>query len=509
MVEPVMQELFLNNPNTPNQRMGNYLLIQTFLSLACCAVLAIGWHSQNYLAAQIYPLCVFQGVHFCWVFWSWRQVTGYCFSPYTLFFIAVQFFNGGDCLLEIFGLNVGGILSQFTHIVSRVLIDKAVALTTAGMVCIHLGALFGAYLCISRNHRKSPLWAVSVEAEYSFVKKTGWMFFGLGMAPAVYLTISSLITSLSDGYMALYHGKSSYGFGNFIPVAAMLCVPGLLMLLTAYSRNKLMAAFFLFFSAFMCFSLLITGNRGMMVMLFLATLWLFHFRIRRIPLRIYAVCIVAAFVVCPAVDYMRHESGMNRFSPSRLIERMSMEPNPMVVSLNIMGGSLRTVSYTMMVVPEKRDFLWGKGYLWVATTVCPNLFWAEHPSMQHVNYSYWLTKTVEPKTAANGGGVGFSLFAEMFLNFSWFGTPFVCIVLGLAVGYFSAIVVRSPGPLYYAAAAIIISILPFFARGSTQEVMRPLFWFCIIPIIVFYLWSWYKKCSAVESRTQFAPGRTS
>ena len=298
--------------------------------------------------------------------------------------------------------------------------------------------------------------------------------------------------------MALYCGKPSYGFENWGQVASMFCIPGLLMLLTAYSGRKIMAAFFLCFSAFLCFSLLLAGNRGTLAMLFLATLWLFHFRIKRIPTKVFVFGAVAAFIACPAISHMRQESGLNRFSPTRLVGRMSTGRNPLAASLKEMGGSLRTLPYTMMVVPEKRDFMWGSGYLWAATTVYPNTFWPEHPALRHTNFGAWLTKSARPEVAANGGGVGFSLFAEMYLNFSWFGTPLVCVVLGYAVGSFAAIAGCRAGPLFYALAAILITILPYFARGSSLHIIRPLFWFCVFPYVTFCLWRLHKKNAVVD-----------
>ena len=476
-----------------DRKLPEYLLIQAALSVTCCAILAIGWHSESYLEAQLYPLCVFQGLHFIWVLWSWQRVTGYYFSLYTLFFIAVQFFNGGDCLLEIFKLNKHGVLGGYTYFVSVALINKGVALATAGMVCIHLGALLGAYRCRAKNQNNIPVRVITIEEEKSFVKAFGWLFFVIGAAPAIYISLAAMKMSLSNGYLALYCGNPSYGVNNWATVASLFCIPGLLMLLTVYSNRKIMGMFFLCFSAFLCFSLLIAGTRGTMVMLFLATLWLFHFRIMKIPPKVFWIGALAAFIICPAVGNMREESGLNRFSPTRLIERMSNKQNPLAASLKTMGGSLRTVSYTMMVVPEKRDFMWGSGYFWTATTVCPNICWPKHPAMEHTDFGTWITKTVRPTIAAMGGGVGFSLFAEMYLNFSWFGTPLACILLGYAVGRFSAIASYEAGPLFYAIAAILISILPFFARGSSQHIMRPLFWFCIFPYVVFCLWRLHKR----------------
>ncbi len=479
------------------KKLPEHLLIQASLSVLCCIILAIGWHSERYLAAQLYPLCVFQGLHFIWVIWSWSQASGYYFSPYTLFFIAVQFFNGGVCLLEIFKLNKHGVLGEYTTYVSVALINKSVALATAGMVCIHLGALLGAYWRRVKNQNKKSARKITIQQENSFVKAFGWLFFAIGAVPAIYNAITSLQTSLSDGYVALYYGEPSYGLDNWITVASLFCIPGLLMLLTAYSDGKIMAAFFLCFSALLCFLSLLAGGRGTMVMLFLATLWLFHFRIKKIPPKLFVIGAVTAFIVCPVIAHMRKETGLDRFSPSKLFNRISADRNPFVASLKTMGGSLRTVPYTMMVVPEKRKHMWGMGYVWAATTVYPNTFWPEHPALKHTNYGKWLTKIVQPNLDVSAHAVGFSLFAEMYLNFSWYGTPFVCIIFGFAVGNFSAIASHRAGPLFYGTAAILISVLPYFARGSSEHIMRPIFWFCVFPCLVFCLWRLCKRVAVV------------
>ena len=121
------------------------------------------------------------------------------------------------------------------------------------------------------------------------------------------------------------------------------------------------------------------GDRGTMVMLFLATLWLFHSLVIKISPKMFVYGTIAAFLVCPVVGQMREESGWDRFSPFILSEELENTPNPFAASLNTMGGSMRTIAYTMILVPEERDFAWGSGYLWSASTVFPNLFWAKHP----------------------------------------------------------------------------------------------------------------------------------
>ncbi len=487
-MKPMSQEPYVWKIESRIRKLPGYLLIQTFLSLLCCIVLAVSWHSESYCAAQLYPICVLQGIHFIWVLWSWRQATGDYFSPYTLFFIAVQLFNGGDCLLEIFHLNGAGILWRFVHVVPVSLINKSVMLVTAGMVCLHLGALLGAYHRLTKEIKATPAHTNTDAPQEQLIKMLGWTSFAVGIVPKTFLVFTSLKDSVLGGYMALYQGAPLHAGNSLLYLAASLCIPGALLLLTAYSNRKLMGTFFLCFIAVLCASLLITGDRGTMAMLFLATLWLFHRKILPLSPKLFMLGTMAAFLVCPLVAHMRLQSGFERFLPSKIFEQVLAGPNPIVASVAEMGGSMRTVSYTMMVVPEKRSHQWGSGYLWVATTAVPNLFWEEHPASKHTDYGQWLTKTVQPGEAAAGGGIGFSLFAEMYFNFSWFGTPLVCILLGYVIGKFSTIPRYRAGPLYYGTAAILISRLPYFARDTTQGIVKPVFWFCILPYIVFWLW---------------------
>lgn len=501
-MKPTTQELFVRKTESRMCKLPEYLLIQTFLSLLCCIVLAISWHSESYCAAQLYPICVLQGLHFIWVLWSWRQVTGDYFSPYTLFFIAVQFFNGGECLLEIFYLNGDGILGKSVQIVPISLINKGVMLVTTGMVCLHLGALLGAYHRLTKEINRAPTRTNTDGQEKKFIKILGWTSFTIGIVPKMFITVTSLKASVAGGYMALYQGEPLHAGNSLMYLAASLCIPGSLLLLAAYSDRKRMGTFFLCFIAVLCALLLITGDRGTMAMLFLAALWLFHRKIFALSPKLFMVGAMAAFLVCPLVAHMRLQSGLDRFLPNKALEQVLAGPNPIVASMKEMGTSLRTVPYTMMVVPEKRSHQWGSGYLWVATTVVPNLFWAEHPASKHTDYGQWLTRTVHPKMAAAGGGVGFSLFAEMYMNFSWFGTPFVCILLGYAIGIFSAIPGYRAGPLYYGTAAILISRLPYFARDTSQGLVKPIFWFCILPYFAFWLWMFYKKNLPQDQQTE-------
>ena len=73
--------------------------------------------------------------------------------------------------------------------------------------------------------------------------------------------------------------------------------------------------------------------------------------------------------------------------------------------------------------PRWRDYEMGVGYAYAISTLFPNLFWKIHPAMEHELPSSWLTWQVDPYTASQGGGLGFSFIAEAYFNFGYIGVP--------------------------------------------------------------------------------------
>jgi hypothetical protein len=78
-----------------------------------------------------------------WSFVSWYLVTNRLFDPYVLFLLAANVFNGGQIILEIFGLNEDGFLHNAFSVADALQIVYVVTLAIATM---HLGALMAVVL---------------------------------------------------------------------------------------------------------------------------------------------------------------------------------------------------------------------------------------------------------------------------------------------------------------------------------------------------------------------------
>jgi len=147
-----------------------------------------------------------------------------------------------------------------------------------------------------------------------------------------------------------------------------------------------------------------------------------------------------------------------------------------------MGETIRTVVYTVELVPETRDFEWGANYVFGIFTIFPNLFWSVHPTFARGLAEAWLTASVAPFTAAVGGSIGFSFIAEAWLNFGW-AAPVVMGVFGFVVAQFSRSGERGSA-LERAAIAAAFAFLPFYARSVIASVARSLVWYALVPYIL-------------------------
>jgi oligosaccharide repeat unit polymerase len=176
-----------------------------------------------------------------------------------------------------------------------------------------------------------------------------------------------------------------------------------------------------------------------------------------------------------------------------LIDSFFSIDNPAVRIISDMGTAMKTVAFTLELVPRIRPFDLGLGYGYAFLAVIPNLFWGIHPTAAHGLAADWLVWAVAPGYAALGGGFGFSFIAEAYLNFGWLG---IAPVLGLVGFLFGKLVMWAQGtnePVKLATAASFLAFFLLYARGEAGLVVRPLIWYALLPYILVHVLSRLKK----------------
>jgi len=438
---------------------------------------------------------------FVWTLWSWRALTGSLFNPYALFLIAAVLFNGGQTFLEILGINEFSALYAHRDVYGQFspeTILKTTFLVTLGLAAFHAGGL----LSIPITHQRSATREKSAGERRDdaltamALRVVGWGLLAVSIVPALLEMKASLAVVSSFSYQGSFQQESS---SSALRILAEAIVPATIFLL-AGSKNfrfNIMVSGITVLSY--CSALMFVGERHGAVMLLLAWGWVYHRCIHRIPRTILlGFGALMLFIVFPVVAVFRLKSGSERFSLSSLLDSFSSIENPVVAILQEMGRSMETVAYTIELVPDYRNFDMGMSYLYAMSSVIPNVFWEVHPSVAHGLLDDWLVQTVDPMVVTSiGNSYGFSFIAEAYLNFGWIGAPFALGIMGFLLGWFVMRADRSLDPAKIAMVGAFTGFFLLFARGESNEVIRFLVWYALIP----YLGVLWLRSFAVPRRT--------
>jgi oligosaccharide repeat unit polymerase len=448
------------------------LMIHLFLLALLAGIGMASSALQTDPQTMLYPVCLVTTLSMAWILWSWCALRGTLLEPYQLFMISAGLFNGGQAILEVFGLNEAGVLAGR---VSPDLITPAFFLVTLCIMALHAGAL----LALKRTGTPKRL-TRNATARCRATRMAGWLMLGVAAVPLFALLSSSLSLVLDYGYMSLYRREDTVSITQALSGFA---IPGIVFLLAGSPRRRWTQVFCLVLSAAYTTIYLFLGSRGSAAMGCIAVAWVFERSVRRIPRTVIASLAICALLIFPLVRETRVMSGRDRLSVSEEIDAFSNIGNPIAYSISEMGHSLITITHTLRLVPSIRNYDDGASYLYAALTIVPNLGWDVHPTIAHGILSDWLIRTVDPVVAAGGGGLGFSFVAEAFLNFGWFGGPLWLGLLGFGLCKIFSLA-DGDDPAKHALVGSFLSFFLIFSRGEAAMVVRGLVWYAVVPYIL-------------------------
>ncbi len=457
----------------PAERRSVLLLIHlTLIGILVCAGLA---ESAVQIDHQIllYVACLGLTLSLAWILASWFWLRRTLFEPYCLFMVAAGLFNGGQAVLEVFGLNTTAMLAGRA---SPDVLIPGLYLVTLSMLTTHAGALFAA----AGNTGRPPLEQSDEVDRLTAARRVGWVLLAIAAIPASVLLWQSVGIVLDYGYMWLYRRDESL---SVIWALTGFLVPGILFLVAGSKGKRWIQVLCLSLAALYAAINLFLGVRGTVVISGVVIAWMFDRTVRRIPRTLIVVLAVLGLVALSFIRETRATGGRWRLTIDDQIESLSNLQNPVSSAVSEMGYSLVTVTHTLSLVPAVRDFDYGTSYLYAISTIVPNLGWDVHPGKAHGLLSDWLVQTVEPAVAAAGGGLGYSFIAEAYLNFGWIGGPLWLALLGyLFTRVF--LMADSGDPARQACVASFLCSFLVFARGESAIVFRGAVWYALLPYLL-------------------------
>ncbi len=436
----------------------------------------------------IYSLCVILAISTAWIFFTIKYIDKDLFNFYSLFICASVFFNGGQAILEVFHLNLNGILDgKF----SAETLVKTLYLVILSLVSFHMGGLLSVKrLSRLERGRDRKGYEYDPVSSLRILRLVGGIFIAISIVPAFKMTVEALRIVLSGGYFALFQqdvptGMNS-GIGGIVAWSADFFIPGLIFLLIGSKNYSIIRKFIWGTLLAYCCALLFLGHRSSATLLLVSGLWVWHRVMRPLPwVKIFIGGAFLLFVIFPTTRIIRNIDGTSRLDLQVIVDSFFSIQNPATDAISEMGGSMGTVAYTVELVPSERPFAMGLTYLYGASVLVPNLFWDIHPAVKYGNLSNWLTLTVDPYTFFMGGGLGYSFIAESYINFGWWGTPFFMMLLGFII---AKLTIWAAGKEEYGGIAFVsgcIATMLFWPRADITIFLRPLDYYFLPAYVLF------------------------
>ncbi|MCM1139412.1 MAG: O-antigen polysaccharide polymerase Wzy family protein [Muribaculum sp.] len=429
-------------------------------------------HVENFTYSTLRILGIFSTIQLVYIFFSWHRLSGNFYDAYLLFMTACYAFNLGQPVLEVFEAvdPTRSILVHYHH--NIITYNKATFISMLFLMGFHFGAI------IAYKHQQIHEEEFD-NTNYRFylyaISKVATVIAVLSFPGYIYNTIINMMISATYGYSAIYQEgtgriKIFQLIGEYY-APAMLCMYFVSMALHRHTKCILCIILLTLFVP----PLFIGGRSNAMIIVALMVLiYMFFHKIHWKQLL--AICTIGYIMMIVFAAIAGNRSAGSRNFETYL-ENKSQEVNPAIHTLTEMGGSIQPLIHCLNIIPEYQDFKYGESYLYAMTTIIPNIgFWDVHPATKHSNLGNWLKNYLHLNY-----GPGFSIVAEAYYNFGYYGFLMMLILGALLTNYFGDV---NKTTLYRNPIKFIMAIVLLWL---TIKMVRNSFEFAVRAVVYYYL----------------------
>lgn len=432
-----------------------------------------------------------------WCFSSWMFLSKEKFSPYIIFLLACFLFWLGQTFL--FALNIRAGDFELYYMYSKKELVFAEIFTCISFLFLHLGALinykFNSIHEISCTEEiKDELLAKSIKDVITPI------FFISGIGFLVEL-INKIDISLTTGYRSIYEETTAAGgLSNIISSLDMFFIPSLFILFVLHKKKKHIRNIFIVLVLLLFIGNIIIGLRGYAFALIISFIWLYSNQIKKFKFQhILMVLIlgVLGLILINVVADFRNMSDKTLQNFLHLTSDNIINGNPIFESIAEFGASMFPMIETMNIVNRIEEFGFGITYISSFLAIIPSVFFGGHSFAEQAALATWLKESLSMNY-----GPGYSLVAEAYYNFGWFGTLFMS-VLGYVVIkiLYPKSLTKDKQILRNVFVAICIFYLIIYSRSSVLLLIRYLFYSTIVLFTLIMIVYNHKKSNRRDSNT--------
>lgn len=236
------------------------------------------------------------------------------------------------------------------------------------------------------------------------------------------------------------------------------------------------------------------GGRSEGVVLVVILLLLYHYYDKPIKFKRFMVVAVIGYFFLSLLSVVAMIRTQSMLGLSDYVEAFKSSNNMGQETISEMGWSMYPLASTLNIVPDLYPYRYGASYLYALSSIIPNFgFWELHPAMVNANLGDWLQRKNNLSF-----GPGYSIVAEAYLNFGYFGGIFLFLFGYVISKLFQMVNVNNirKNPIIIVCALVFCFFLFKIPRNSFLALVRAFFYY-IVPLYVYVVYFhkriFYKK----------------
>lgn len=110
----------------------------------------------------------------------------------------------------------------------------------------------------------------------------------------------------------------------------------------------------------------------------------------------------------------------------------------------------------MEATPDRIPYQYGRLYSYMVVTFVPRVFWPDKPSVNDSNRWYQVSYRLTAPNQLNGVSIAVGYLPESYINFGWFGPPLMGFCVGILLGVFDKIFLRTSSGLLLNSIGVVL-----------------------------------------------------
>lgn len=374
-----------------------------------------------------------------WCIISNRIIHGKYISLILMFECSFYILTAGQSFLYAFNISFLGSKLDLYVFDSAVDVNRAYIFNFMCLMLLHIGTMLRPKQRIKivlgkRQRIDSGDIGADITPDYApTMKKIGWLVFAVSSLPYTIGRIQLYSDYLQMGYREAYISSGGSTSWSKLPdFIGSYFIFSVFLLMVAYKDNKKMRTIMEILVLVVTIINFAVGNRSEPICYVFAMFW---FKIlcpnskseKRFSYIMLATFIFAVFLVIPIIGATRNDGTLSFKTIVDALSGKNSFINMTRETFISMGWSGFPLVKTMKLIPEVYDYHYGQSYFFALLAVIPNVFGGTHIAVQYAGLPAWLMKVLNMSY-----GPGYSMSAEAYYNFGWFGM-LVMIPLGMLI----------------------------------------------------------------------------